>query len=164
MARVVKATDDYPPRGAIDVDWFLEPPEHVAAWVAEDGASVAGHVALHSATDYVTTRLASDHLNRPRSTLGLIARLFVAPTHRGAGVGSALLARAATAAIERDLHPVLDVATHLTGAVSLYESVGWERVGKVVLDAWDGVPVEPPLSLYVYVMPLQMGRARTTSP
>jgi len=153
LAQAVKAQDDYPPRGSIDIDWFLAPAEQLAAWVAEEGSSIVGHVALHSATDYVTTRLASDHLGRPQSDLGLVARLFVDPPHRGSGVGQALLARATGFAVERGLHPVLDVATHLSGAVALYESAGWVRAGEVVLSFWDGQPVERPLSLYVYVVP-----------
>jgi GNAT superfamily N-acetyltransferase len=153
MARAVRAHDNYPPRGEIDIDWFLAPPEQLAAWVAEEDSSVVGHVAIHSAADYSTTRLASHHLGRPQSDLGLVSRLFVDPACRGSGVGQTLLARATAASVERGLHPVLDVATHLTGAVALYESVGWERAGEVVLDAWDGQPVEPPLSLYVYVVP-----------
>ena len=153
MARAVKAQDDYPPRGAIDIDWFLAPAEQLGAWVAEEGSSILGHVALHSATDYVTTRLASDHLGRPQSDFGLVARLFVDPSRRGSGVGQALLARATASAVKRGLHPVLDVATHLDGAVALYESAGWVRAGEVVLSVWDGQPVEPPLSLFVYVVP-----------
>jgi GNAT superfamily N-acetyltransferase len=153
LARAVKAHDDYPPRGPIDIEWFLDPDEQLAAWVAEQGSSILGHVALHSAADYVTTRLASDHLGRPQTDLGLVARLFVDPLHRGLGVGQALLARATTAAIERGLHPVLDVATHLHDGVALYESVGWERVGEVILDTWDDQPVDPPLPMYVYVVP-----------
>ncbi|MBV8159403.1 MAG: GNAT family N-acetyltransferase [Acidimicrobiia bacterium] len=151
MARAVRAMDNYPPRGTIDVAWFLAPPEHLAAWVVEDESSIAGHVALHSATDYVTTRLASGHLGRQQSALGLVARLFVDPARRGSGVGRALLAQATASAVQRGLHPVLDVATHLVGAVALYESAGWERVGEVVLDAWDGRPIDPPLPMYVYV-------------
>lgn len=154
IARQVKARDDYPPRGSIDIDWFLSPPEHLAAWVAEDGSSIVGHVGLHSATEYVTTRLASEYLGRAQSELGLVARLFVDPSHRGSGVGQALLAQATAAAVERGLHPVLDVATHLNGAVALYESVGWTRAGEVVLDEWEGQPIEPPLPLFVFVAPV----------
>jgi GNAT superfamily N-acetyltransferase len=149
MALAVKAQDDYPPRGPIDVDWFLAPAEQLAAWVAEEESSVVGHIALHSAADYASTRLASTHLGCARSGLGLIARLFVAPGHRGSGVGQALVARATASALERGLQPVLDVATHLDSAVHLYESVGWHRVGEVTLTVWD----EPPISLYVYIAP-----------
>ncbi|MBV8561071.1 MAG: GNAT family N-acetyltransferase [Acidimicrobiia bacterium] len=153
LARAVKAHDDYPPRGQIDLDWFLAPAEQLAAWVAEEDAAIVGHVALHSAADYATTRLLSGRLRCPKSDIGLVARLFVDPARRGLGVGQALLARVAAAALERGLHPALDVATHLDGAVALYESAGWQRVGEVVLRAWDADPIEPPLPLYVYVAP-----------
>jgi GNAT superfamily N-acetyltransferase len=147
MALAVKAQDDYPPLGPIDVDWFLAPAEQLVAWVAEGESSVVGHVALHSAPDYASTRLASTYLGCSRSSIGMIARLFVAPAHRGSGLGQALLARATSAAVERGLQPVLDVATHLKSAIRLYESVGWQRAGEVTLKAWD----EAPLSLYVYI-------------
>ena len=147
LALAVKAQDDYPPRGPIDADWFLAPTEQLAAWVAEDESSVVGHVALHSAADYASTRLASTYLGCALSSLGVIARLFVAPGHRGSGVGQALLARATASAVERGLQPVLDVATNLDGAIHLYESVGWHRVGEVTLSVWD----ELPISLYVYI-------------
>src|SRR5579862_7190437 len=48
MARLVKELDGYPPRGPLDRSTFLAPPQEVAAWVAEDGAMVVGHVALHA--------------------------------------------------------------------------------------------------------------------
>jgi GNAT superfamily N-acetyltransferase len=153
IARAVKTQDDYPPRGSIDIDWFLAPQEQLASWVAEESSVILGHVALHSASDYATTRLASDLLGRPQSNLGLVSRLFVDPAQRGLGVGQALLARATASAVERGLHPVLDVATHLNGAVALYESCGWVRAGEVILSEWDGQPVQPPLPLYVYVVP-----------
>ena len=71
IARAVKAQDNYPPLGAIDVEWFLRPPEQ----------------------------------------------------------------------------------QHLDSAVALYEAVGWERIGDVVLSAWGTAPIEPPLALFVYVAP-----------
>jgi GNAT superfamily N-acetyltransferase len=153
IARAVKAQDNYPPLGSIDIEWFLRPAEQQAAWVAAEHTSVVGHVALHSAVDYVSTRLASDYLERPQSELGVVSRLYVDPARRGAGVGHALLDHVTTAALEQGLHPVLDVATHLDGAVALYEAVGWKRIGDVVLSAWDTAPIEPPLALFVYVAP-----------
>jgi GNAT superfamily N-acetyltransferase len=151
IARTVQARDNYPPRGAVDDDWFIAPPEQLAAWVAEEGSSIAGHVALHSAPNYVSTRLASSHLACGQDELGVVARLFVDPANRGSGIGEALLARATAAAVDRSLYPMLDVATHLSNAVALYESAGWERIGEVVLDAWDEETMEP-LPLYVYVL------------
>jgi GNAT superfamily N-acetyltransferase len=121
----------------------------LAAWVAEDGSTVVGHVALHASTDYATTRAASDYLALPQSDLGLIARLFVEPEHRRSGVGRALLSHATSAALDRGLRAVLDVATDLKAAIALYESLGWERAGNVTLNVWD----EPPIALYVYVAP-----------
>ena len=149
LARATKASDGYPPRGPIDVENFLAPPEQLAAWVAEDAGEVVGHIALHASSDYATTRLASEHLGCPQSDLGLIARFFVSPTSRRSGAGRALLSHAAAAARDRGLHPALDVATELKDAIALYESLGWQRAGEVVLTVWD----EPPIALYVYLAP-----------
>jgi GNAT superfamily N-acetyltransferase len=147
MAEVLKGRDGYPPRGPIDIEHFLAPDDQLAAWVAEDGTDVVGHVALHASGDYATTRVASEHLGCSQSELGLIARLFVDPRQRRSGAGRALLTHATNDAVERGLRPVLDVATELDAAVALYEALGWQRVGEVVLTVWD----EPPLAVYVYV-------------
>ena len=77
LALAVKARDGYPPRGPVDIEHFLAPPEQLAAWVAEDGSALVGHVAVHIAGEYSTTRVASDFLRRPSSDLALSARLFV---------------------------------------------------------------------------------------
>ena len=151
-SRTVKASDGYPPRGPIDVENFLAPPEQLAAWVAEDGGNVLGHIALHASSDYATTRVASEYLGCLQSAFGLVARFFVDPGYRRAGVGHALLAHVSAAAIQRGPHPVLDVATELGPAIALYESLGWRRAGRVVLEVWD----EPPIPLYVYVEPTDM--------
>jgi len=149
MAWVIKARDGYPPVGPLDIENFLAPAEQLAAWVAEADSTIVGHIALHAGSDYATTRLAAEYLGRPQSDLGLIARFFVDPGHRRSGVGRALLAQATIASAERGLHPVLDVATELTPAIALYESLGWRRAGRVVLEVWD----EPPVAMDVYVAP-----------
>lgn len=63
---------------------------------------------------------------------GAIQNVGIAPAHRGRGLGTILLARAAagfrTAGIER-MH--LEVTTHNTAAIRLYERLGFRRA-KVV--------------------------------
>jgi len=151
LAKAIKARDGYPPGGPVDIENFLAPAAELQAWVAEEDVSVVGHIALHASSDYATTRMASDYLGVPQSDLALIARFFVDPTCRRSGVGRALLDQATNAAAERGLHPVLDVATELEPAIAFYESLGWQRAGRVVLDVWD----EPPIAMYVYVAPRQ---------
>jgi len=156
LARAVKARDGYPLRGPIGVAHFLAPPDQLAAWVAEDDRQILGHIALHASSDYATTRLASDYLGCPQGVLALIARFFVDPARRRSGVGRQLLTHATDAAFERGLHAVLDVATELGPAVSLYESLEWKNAGVVVLEVFD----EPPIEMHVYVAPTDIGSRR----
>jgi GNAT superfamily N-acetyltransferase len=149
LIRAVKALDDYPPRGPIDVDHFLAPPQELAAWVAVVDGAVVGHVALHDTGFDVTMVCAARHAGRPPSELALVARLVVGPAARRGGVARALLDTAAADAHDRGRRPVLDVATQLHAAVALYESRRWERAGEVMI-AVDG---EPSLPCYVYVGP-----------
>jgi GNAT superfamily N-acetyltransferase len=153
LAQLVKMLDGYPPRGPLDVASFLAPPQELAGWVAEDTGAVVGHVALHSTGARVTMDLASRHATKPPAMLAVVARVLVRPTARRTGVAHALLDVAVTDAHRRGLQPVLDVATHLEGAVSLYESYGWARAGEVTIDV-DG---EPGLQCYVYVGPAPSG-------
>ncbi len=149
MARLVKELDGYPPRGPLDRSSFLSPPQEVAAWVAEDGAEVVGHVALHARGAPVTMRVAARHAGAEPDALALVARVLVRPSARRAGVAHALLEVAVADAHGRGLRPILDVATQLRGAVALYESRRWERAGEVTIE----VPGEPDLQCYVYVGP-----------
>jgi GNAT superfamily N-acetyltransferase len=149
MAHVVKELDGYPPRGPIDVASFLAPRQQLCAWVAEDNGVVVGHVALHSTGARVTMDLASRHTHVEPHELVLVARVLVGPTARRVGVAHALLDAAVTDAHRRGRRPILDVATELHGAVSLYESCGWDRAGEVTIDIDD----EPSLRCYVYVGP-----------
>lgn len=149
MAQLVKAADGYPPRGPIDVASFLAPPQQLAAWVAEHDNGVVGHVALHGAGAAVTTALAARHTQKQPDELAVVARVLVSPTARRRGVGRALLDTAVAEARGRGLHPILDVATELRSAITLYESYGWDRVGEVTIHIDD----EPSLQCFVYVAP-----------
>jgi len=149
MAHLVKELDGYPPRGPLDRSSFVAPPQEVAAWVAEDGGMVVGHVALHTRGAPVTMSLVSRHARTEPDELAVVARVLVCPTARRVGVAHALLVVAVTDAHRRGLLPILEVATHLRGAVALYESCGWDRAGEVTIE----VPDEPDLQCYVYVGP-----------
>jgi GNAT superfamily N-acetyltransferase len=94
--------------------------------------------------------LAGKVLDKPAEALAVVARLFVAPGHRGKGTGARLLHTAAVAAAERGLAPILDVATHFNPAIALYEKHGWHRVGSVTVTFRDG-----DLHEFVYVGPGQ---------
>jgi GNAT superfamily N-acetyltransferase len=146
----VRRHDGYPPRGPVDVEQFLAPPQELAAWVAEIDSAIVGHAALHLAGAGVTMALAARHTGRPPEQLALVARVLVGPTARRSGVARSLLATATADAQHRDRHPILDVATHFRAAIGLYESCGWDRAGEVTIHVGD----EPSLQCYVYVGPL----------
>lgn len=149
IARDVRAADGYPPRGPIDVEHFLSPPQHLTAWVADVNRMVVGHVALHDTGAPVTMACAARQAGRDPADLAVVARVLVHPEARRGGLGRALVDRAVVDAHRRGRRPVLDVATHFGAAVALYESAGWERAGRVTITV-DG---EPDLACYVYVGP-----------
>jgi ribosomal-protein-alanine N-acetyltransferase len=142
MVEAVHQLDGYPAYLPADLRLFLASPEAYAAWVVEQAGQIVGHVALHCRTIAPAMVLASEVLREPVERLGIVARLFVAPTARRLGVGQALLDVAWREAISRDLCPVLDVATGLPGAIRLYETCGWTRAGAFTVDLPDGSSLE----------------------
>jgi GNAT superfamily N-acetyltransferase len=149
----VHERDGYPLHlGPEDVPAFFLSGREVAAWVAELDGGIVGHVALHWTPGYPTLAAAQRATGRPAEDLLLVARLFVAPTLRGAGLGRDLLRRATGHAQSLGRRAVLDVGQTLTAAVALYESEGWRRVDDLhlaldqdtVLDLWVYVSPEPP--------------------
>ncbi|MBD9727070.1 GNAT family N-acetyltransferase [Streptomyces caniscabiei] len=128
----VHERDGYPVNWPDRPEEWLSPSSLVAAWVVEHEGRTAGHVGLSrsDATD------AAPGLWSARAGVGVdetavISRLFVAPSARGLGLGATLLARAASGARERGLHPVLDVVASDTAAVALYERLGWRLLATV---------------------------------
>jgi GNAT superfamily N-acetyltransferase len=149
MAELVKRLDGYPPRGPLDMERFMAPPEQLAAWVAEIDGVVVGHVALHATGASDTVHLAVRHTQMAPRDLAVVARVLVSPTARRIGVGHGLLETAVHGAHHRGQRPILEVAVHFDAAINLYESCGWSRVGKVTIQFGD----EPSLDRYVYVGP-----------
>ncbi len=150
MARVIHALDGYPAYLPTDLRTFLDSSEALAAWVAEDAGTVVGHVSLHRRSSAAVMDLAVRASHQPPGRLGVVARLLVDPTARRAGVGRALLDRAASEARARHLRPVLDVATDMTAAIRLYESCGWTRAGEVTAHFPDGTSLDE----FVYLAPV----------
>ena len=148
IAAEVQQLDGYPVRYSLDLRAFIESPDALAAWVAEDDAgAVVGHVALNPASSPPVMARACDVLGHDR--IGVVARLFVSPRARRGGVAVSLLRTAAVAARERGLHPVLDVVATFEAPRALYEREGWRNVGTVVAEYGDDYAVEE----VVYVAP-----------
>jgi ribosomal protein S18 acetylase RimI-like enzyme len=95
-------------------EWLLDGDDGMA-WVAEDGEHVVGHVAV------AATEEDPDSLS--------VHRLFVRPGARGRGVASALLTTVETYSRVLGQDLFLEVLSHNTDAIHLYESRGWFRVG-----------------------------------
>lgn len=149
LAHVVHAVDGYPPRCADDLRVFVSAADALGAWVAQSEKGIVGHVALHPRSSRAVMALGSAATGRPPEQLCVVARLFVSPTERKAGIGSSLLTLAADAGLARGLWPVLDVATHLNNAIRLYERAGWMCAGQVTVDFHN----EAPLEELVYIGP-----------
>ncbi|MBL7254416.1 GNAT family N-acetyltransferase [Paractinoplanes lichenicola] len=120
--RRVHDADAYPLNWPDDPQAWLTPA--TAAWVAEDGELIVGHVAVLD--DEVT-------------------RLFVVPEARRHGTAGALLAEARTwAAAHQRVLTLNVVATDRSSAIAFYESTGW-RYTRTTVAGWsapDGGPVE----------------------
>ena len=153
LARAVHGADGYPPRCADDLRLFVSTPDALGAWVAESDSGIVGHVALQPKSSPAVMALACDATKRSPDQLCVVARLFVAPSHRREGVGSSLLATAADTGLAWGLWPILDVAAHFAGAIRLYENAGWVPVGGVTV----AFPDDEPLEELVYVGPAPEG-------
>lgn len=142
LAHVVHAADGYPPRCADDLRVFLSATDALGAWVAESKKGIIGHVALLPRSSRAVMAVGSAATGRRPEQLCVVARLFVSPTERNAGIGSSLLALAADAGLARGLRPILDVAAHLDTAIRLYERAGWICAGQVTVDFHQEAPLE----------------------
>lgn len=124
--RAVYETDHYPANWPDDPErWVSAPGRTTQAWVASVDGEIAGHLAVAVG---LTDDAWRDHTDRAPAELIEIIRLFVAPKHRGKGVGGRLMTAAQEYADRRGLQPVLEVADDESAAIGLYESLGWQLV------------------------------------
>src|SRR5262245_60069371 len=147
---LVTAADNYPNRRPPDPAAWLRSSGVLGAWVGERDGDVLGHVVLRSANGRAPARMWSEWSGANARRCAVVARLFVVPRGRGAGLGEALLATAWAEAARRDLHAVLDVADENQAAVRLYERLGWLRIGSYEQAFRDG---DPPELLHCYSAP-----------
>jgi GNAT superfamily N-acetyltransferase len=119
----VHRSDRYPMRWPDDPAGWLARPKIPEAWVATLNGRLVGHVglAVASPTDAAPKLFGGG--------VAVVSRLFVSPAARGHGAGKVLLNRAADAARQRGLHPVLDVESTSATAIAFYERLGWHLLG-----------------------------------
>jgi len=112
------------------VESFIARADEDAAWVAELGDRVVGHVAVSRVEPGLEADLWTAGAGRPREELAAVAVLFVDHTVVGQGIGTALLATAVDAIRGSGRTPVLDVVQETASAVELYRRTGWQVVGE----------------------------------
>jgi GNAT superfamily N-acetyltransferase len=112
------------------VESFIARADEDAAWTAELGGRVVGHVAVARVEPGLEADLWTAGAGLPREQLAAVSVLFVDHTVTGRGVGKALLATAVAAIRDSGRTPVLDVVQETASAVELYRRTGWQVVGE----------------------------------
>ena len=149
LARAVHRHDRYPIVLQDDVRKFLAPSSQLAAWIAEHHSIIVGHVALHRPVSGAMTTVVCEATGVDPSRVGVVSRLMVARNARRKRLGCRLLTVAADEAHRRGLLPALDVVTGYAPAIAMYETEGWQRIGRISISMPSDVLVEE----YVYVRP-----------
>ncbi|MER5433498.1 GNAT family N-acetyltransferase [Streptomyces sp. NPDC002588] len=112
-------------------EWLTQP-SLITSWVAELDGRTVGHIGLsRSDAGDAAPGLWSARTGASVDATAVISRLFVAPSARGHGIGSLLMAQAVGESRARGLHPVLDVVATDTAAAALYERLGWQLLATV---------------------------------
>ncbi|WP_448398724.1 GNAT family N-acetyltransferase [Mycolicibacterium pulveris] len=145
----VHTQDHFPIFWPSDPVRWLAPPYQVSAWVARDTetAAIHGHVAAHLVGNHRASEIWTSACGLPADRLVVLSRLIVSPTYRRRQLGKKLLTAATRFAQEQGALAVLDVAQDNLAAISLYESLGWRRVGSLDVAADRKIPV------FAYISP-----------
>ena len=95
LTRVVHDFDRYPRVLPANVGDFIASPRLIAAWVAQRGGRIVGHVALHRGSSRAVASMVSEAVSVEPDRIGVVSRLMVSPSARRSGVGRRLLGTAA---------------------------------------------------------------------
>jgi GNAT superfamily N-acetyltransferase len=122
-------TDGYPSRWPPDPAAFVRTTALYGAWVAELNDRIVGHVTLRRPRNQKPVQVWCELSGADPEACAIVSRLFVVAAARGHGLGEALLEAAWADALERGLHPVLDVVDTGQAAIRLYRRLGWVHCG-----------------------------------
>ncbi len=137
----VCARDRYPVYVPESFRDFVEVPDALAAWVAEDDGAIVGHAALRPRGSDAVQALVERLAGAPQD-IGVVVRLFVSPSTRRRGLAARLLDVTVAEARGRGRMPILDVVTSHEAAIALYDALGWTCLGSVELALPGGVVEE----------------------
>lgn len=126
----VHATDGYPVEGVADPEGWLRSENVLAAWVAEAGGRIVGHVAVMRPDGEDAVALWAEQSGDDEERIAVLARLFVVREARRLAVGERLVRTAMGYGLSHHRRLVLDVMTKDTAAIRLYERLGWLRTGE----------------------------------
>lgn len=143
----VHEQDAYPSVWPAEPLAFIDPPQTLAAFVAEMGGEVVGQVLLREVTEPLPEWVAVTGLATPE--VAVLSRFFVAPSGRGHGLASQLFRAAWQEAERLGRRAILDVHQKNTAAIRLYEREGWTRVATVTAPFTDPDGTYPQVHVYV---------------
>jgi GNAT superfamily N-acetyltransferase len=147
VLRRVHEANGYPGRWPRDPAGWISPAGLMRAWVAETGGAIAGHTGLvHGMQAGCVLRATG----RGAGELAVVARLFVDPAARRAGLARELLDTAKAHAVAGGLQPVLDVVEGSHAAIALYERSGWRQAGRERATWTTPAGLTPMLRYYVW--------------
>ncbi|MEU7634396.1 MULTISPECIES: GNAT family N-acetyltransferase [Actinomycetes] len=144
----VHELDGYPIEGVADPEGWLRHDSELRSWTAVEDTTPIGQITLTiGAPSDDAARAWYEHTHGDVQFLAIPARLFVAPEHRGTGAGRLLMKTAIEFARARKLAIAFDVMLKDRAAISLYESLGAERVAEIVHRAAPNI--EEPAAVYL---------------
>lgn len=146
----VYAHDGYPVEGIADPRAWLEHPHEIRSWTAVVDDVPVGQVTLAEAQpDDDAAHAWIEDTGGHVTDIAVMARLFLDPGHRGAGLAGFLILALRHHAQLIGRTVVFDVMAKDTAAVEFYNRSGAERIAEVTHRFGDGL-TEPAL---VYVFP-----------